>query len=552
MVALTAGSTQQTTVTYEYDDNHKCVKETAVITIEKSSGAPDVQTKITTYNYNASGDVVRKESYIQGEEYKTGKSIEETVYDEKGNVVRSFTYNSLDSSSKFYTESEVAENGQVLADIDETGENKTEYEYIAGTNVVRTQKLPNGSKFSYGHDVDDTVTSITQSTEDGEENSTQTRYTCGEVTELVSGNNRVNYEYDGKRRLSKVSLNGLEYVSIQTTDDEDTKEECSRMNYIARGGNNEKSDRYEVTKDKYGNVLRVKYAYELNSVDAPAYAELYTNVYDAKHRVTEIKQGETILESNEYDDYDRQTNHTFGAHSHAIEYDEYGQKSKDVVTLVDTESDKQEYSYAYTYDSEKASRPLTGMTVGAFSENYEQDASGRNTKITQTLGGKTYTKRYGYYKKGDHATNRVNTIYYGKDGVTDGKVTYTYDGMGNIISVNENGKQHYQYGYDKLGRLILEKDLYKGKEVCYTYDNNGNILTKSTDGEVTEYKYQEGTDRLSSFGTKTMSYDRMGNPLNYQGMTSRGRKAVSYKRSALEAIPRSIPMTCSAFGRGKR
>lgn len=82
---------------------------------------------------------------------------------------------------KFYTESEYAENGQTLADYDETGENKTEYEYISGTNVVRTQKNPNGSKFSYGYDVDDTVTSITQSTEEGEENSTQTRYTCGEV-----------------------------------------------------------------------------------------------------------------------------------------------------------------------------------------------------------------------------------------------------------------------------------------------------------------------------------------------------------------------------------
>mgnify|MGYP002519757729 CR=1 FL=1 len=62
----------------------------------------------------------------------------------------------------------------------------------------------------------------------------------------------------------------------------------------------------------------------------------------------------------------------------------------------------------------------------------------------------------------------------------DGKVTYTYDGMGNIISVNENGKQQYKFSYDKLNRLISEKDLYKNEEICYTYDNNGNILTKIT------------------------------------------------------------------------
>lgn len=54
---------------------------------------------------------------------------------------------------------------------------------------------------------------------------------------------------------------------------------------------------------------------------------------------------------------------------------------------------------------------------------------------------------------------------------------------------------NYKYVYDKIGRLILGKDLYKNREVCYTYDNSGNILTKSIDGEVTEYRYKEGTDQ---------------------------------------------------------
>lgn len=125
---------------------------------------------------------------MEGEENTTGKTIEETVYDENGNIVKSFAYNSLDSSSKFYKESEYSENGQLLSDLDETGECKTEYEYISGTNIVRTQKLPNGSKFAYGHDESDAVTSITQSTEEGEENSNSTSHTYGEVTEMRSGN----------------------------------------------------------------------------------------------------------------------------------------------------------------------------------------------------------------------------------------------------------------------------------------------------------------------------------------------------------------------------
>ena len=128
---------------------------------------------------------------------------------------------------------------------------------------------------------------------------------------------------------------------------------------------------------------------------------------------------------------------------------------------------------------------------------------------------------------GDHGSKRIAAIYYGRNGVTDGKAVYTYDGMGNIISVNENGKQHYKYGYDKLGRIILEKDLYNGTEVCYTYDNNGNILTKSENGTVKEYKYYEGTDRLASYNGEVCEYDAAGNPTKYRNLSfewSKGRQ----------------------------
>ena len=51
------------------------------------------------------------------------------------------------------------------------------------------------------------------------------------------------------------------------------------------------------------------------------------------------------------------------------------------------------------------------------------------------------------------------TIYYSKNGISDGKVTYTYDKLGNIISINENGKQRSKYAFDAIGRLVSEKTL---------------------------------------------------------------------------------------------
>ena len=189
---------------------------------------------------------------------------------------------------------------------------------------------------------------------------------------------------------------------------------------------------------------------------------------------------------------------------------------------------------------------LAGLTIGTFGENYEQDKNGRSVKITQMLGGQTYTKRFGYYKQGDHATNRVNTIYYSKNGVSDGKVTYTYDGMGNIISVNENGKQRYKYAYDKIGRLVSEKELDGNREICYTYDNSGNILTKTENGTVTDYRYKDGTDRLISLGTELFAYDDMGNPTTYRNMScvwEKGRQLKSISDGA-----NTVSFTYDEFG----
>ncbi len=156
------------------------------------------------------------------------------------------------------SEIEAAENGVIKAELDETGENKTEYEYIDGTATVKEKKLPNGSKFAYGCDGDGNVTSITQSTADGESNSTEIKYTLGSPTKLTSGNNTVFYEYDKKRRKTKVTVNGREtnYEYAENTKSETvisgshilvTKD--ADMTAVSFEGN-----RSEIYTDKDGNV----------------------------------------------------------------------------------------------------------------------------------------------------------------------------------------------------------------------------------------------------------------------------------------------------------
>ena len=126
---------------------------------------------VEKYYYDNAGEIVRKEAYVEGEELKTGIQIEEHVFNDKGFEIQSFTYNSLDPSSKFYTENEVDENGRTLAAFDESGEHKTVFDYERDGVTVKTERLPNGSKFSYGRDKDGNLSAITHSTETGEENS---------------------------------------------------------------------------------------------------------------------------------------------------------------------------------------------------------------------------------------------------------------------------------------------------------------------------------------------------------------------------------------------
>ena len=228
-----------------------------------------------------------------------------------------------------------------------------------------------------------------------------------------------------------------------------------------------------------------------------------------------------------YDSSDRVKKHVFGGKVHGITYNDLGQ-----VTSESLQVGANEYSYKYEYSEDSIHR-LKKMSVGNVTEEYEYDVNGRRKAIKQTAGKTEYTKRYGYSKTGDHATNRVNVVYNSKNGITDGKTTYTYDKLGNITSINENGKQHYKYEYDKLCRLISEKDLYNGNEICYTYDNQGNILTKSVNGTTTEYRYSDGTDKLMYYGNEAYEYDKLGNPTKYRDLTcewEKGRqlKGISY------------------------
>ena len=517
-VKLDANGTNYLTVTVDrlYDDNQKLIEEVTTGTYSKDNKSLISHTK---YNYNYAGNIVRKETYVEGEEFTKGKTVEETVYDNKGNVTKAFTYNTLDSSSKFYSsESEYDETGKTLADYDETGENKTKYGYKDGTSVVRETILPNGSKFAYGHDADDTVTSITQSTEDGEENSTQKVYKYGQVIEVKSGNTTVGYEYDDKRRLSEVKLNGNAHSTFEYHENE-------TLNGVTVDRVVEKKDGKEFTTytDKRGRVIRAGFP-EKVQIDYGYNAA--GNVESMTETVDNISVRSFAYTYNGLDKLTSYTEKDHGTdkHKETYAYDDYGK-------LTEVKHDSG-FTYRYGYKS-STDGEIDNISIG---ENIvvkpKTDVNGRNTgKQVLFANTQVETESISYVKFGDHATNLPSSIVFGKKGVINcsasERLKYSYDKMGNISAIFKNGTLIVKYTYDKLNRIIREDNRTLKHTWVFVYDNNGNIITKketdftlkenTEDCVFTEHLYEYDGDELVYYDGKTCCYmAKTGKPSIYK------------------------------------
>ena len=467
------------------------------------------------YYYDNAGNMIRKESYVEGEEHTNGVSIEEHVYNDKGYEIKSFSYNSLDTSSKFYTEHEIDDNGIPVSSFDSTGEHKTLVEYEADGASVRTEKLPNGSKFSYGRSSDGMVTAITHSTEEGEENSTQKHYTRGLLTELRSGNNVVNYSYDHKRRLTAVKLNDHEnYVEYSYSgDNTDSATVTATLK-----ANTTTEIVLKTVKDKVGNVKQIACG-----------TESVKNTYNSDNLLKTCVDSVSGTTTYAYDNEGRLVSVDSPSVDEAYVYDNYGKLTSKTV-------DNKTYAYTYSTDSTKK---LESITVNGITVTPKTDVNGRHAGKAISVGNTKIDDEYiTYLKFGDHATNMPSTVRH-KDSI----IKYKYDNMGNISEIRENGILTARYTYDSIGRLVREDNKHSFTTTLYTYDNNGNILFKKNHAftlnnadyleemEYTVDTYKYDGDKLLSYNSELFEYDAIGNPIKYRGKKatwSHGRRLVSY------------------------
>ena len=119
----------------------------------------------------------------------------------------------------------------------------------------------------------------------------------------------------------------------------------------------------------------------------------------------------------------------------------------------------------------------------------------------------------------------VGSVRYGQ---LNRSFVYSYTPQGNISAVCDGDRQS-TYQYDEINQLIRENNAYLNKTVTYSYDAGGNILSKTAypyttgsvaelTGETVTYGYgdSEWKDLLTAYNGQAITYDEIGNPLNYK------------------------------------
>ena len=226
----------------------------------------------------------------------------------------------------------------------------------------------------------------------------------------------------------------------------------------------------------------------------------------------------------------------------------YDDKNRPKWTISQINGSTKEVGYIYgnATDGQKPGL-IYGMMVDGYQKSHlSYDQMSRLTEKKIALGtGNNYYTNYTYVKgaKDWQTTTLPESIKNGSN-----TLKYTYDELGNITKIHENGSLKATYTYDGLSRLIREDNKWLNKTICYSYDAGGNITAKK------EYTYTTGTlgtaqktvpygygnsqwkDQMTSYNGQTISYDALGNPRIYRdGMTmqwERGRNLSSLGNDA--------------------
>ena len=444
---------------------------------------------------------------------------------------------------------------------------ETSAAYTADKNfpVIVTDAAGNDSYTFYNP-----TTGQLSNTIDGELNRTSYKYEANSnrISTVSAGESSVQYVYDWATRLDTIKQNGDEKYKF-------TYDSLGRVSQISVSNGNGFTPLMTTTYDAYSRPTVKTYGND----------DMFTTYYDALDNVTEIKYNNN---DQKRICYYYATDNTL---SHMVDYFEgtttwytYDLAGRVVaIRTYDTTatsysgqqlSNEIKYTYADKtnyltgvrhYTPELGVQELTyrygnlangempdqiyGISYNGVEKlTFSYDGLGRVTeKEITTTSSKKLTETYTYQDipNSNKTTTQVQSL---TNPV--GSYTYTYDANGNIASENvtinymKPRSRSISYEYDELNRLKRVNNASRHYTLVFEYDARGNILAQKyydyTEGELGQlkstdtYTYTAGwNDLLTSFRGESITYDEIGNPVQYLGDTltwTEGRRLASLSR----------------------
>jgi RHS repeat-associated protein len=478
------------TVKYSYDGLGRKRTET------NAKGA------VTTYYYEYERDgannllstVVRNTINLE-----TERTIQTAYYDFAGNLKKQtdgngnttyYYYNGLGKLSR----AEYPGDAGTIPSI--TG-NVIKYYYDTVGNVCQQQKTM-GTEGDTSDDITDTYTYDNQGRQlthtihkHGETDiTTQAKYD-------LNGNKRYNIEgrlvqtenqYDGLNRLSAAIIKTWDVsYTVQTT-------HTTSYSYDKNGNLTTTKDWINnTTTDFYDPMNRLIEKQDANSVSIQKIEYNHNNLQEASYDANGNKT------TFQYDRNNRLAATIDPEHTSADNYNHITSQTYDLAGNVETKTDGRGKTTNYAYDNLNRLTSVTNVVNGIYEiTSYIYDMN--NNMLTQTRGG--YTTTYEY-----NAANKLwRKIDHGGRSGTPGNYTYvssktevyTYNPDGSFLTKKDRKGQTTTYTYYSTGNVKTQTvDSNPSNEVSYTYDAVGNVLTVT-----------------NASGTIARTYDEMGRVLS--------------------------------------
>ena len=443
---------------------------------------------------------VSYESYSDSEKvvglyfYKGGANEQFILEGISGTVNTSMTYNYW---------------GSYVDTVTDARGNTVQNTYDSNNRLLTEVTDPKGNSVEYSYDPDtDETTQITASV--GEQDVT------------------VGYTYNSVGQLETITHNGFDYTFEydafgNTTATKANGHILSSNSYLPHNG--------LLSESTYGNGETVGYEYDkYGRVTGKTYngATQFTWKYDNLGNQQEhMDRANGIKYVYQYDLIDRLVGvDASNGQQQRFAYDTKN-RLESYLNKVEGETVKTKFVYGNPEeDPQQSPAQLYGIQINdrdVVSYTYDH-LSRLDSRILNTLN--PFVTSYEYLPGGE---NESTTLLVGSMQNGDTRLSYTYDAVGNIETISENGELKARYYYDELSQLIREDNKELNQTIVYQYDQGGNILIKTryayTEGELGEaigtdtYSYQAEdlwADVLTGYNGQKFTYDEIGNPLTYR------------------------------------